>query len=87
MTPKLPAGCGFIITDVRFPNELQFIRDHGMGCIYVHRPSVVDGSPELQHESETHLADIRRGCDLVIENNGDIAQLHDVAREAFRLLY
>ena len=79
-------GSGVLITDVRFPNELQFIRDHGIGCIYVHRPSIVDGSPELQHESETHLADIRRGCVTTIVNDEDVDQLHGMALVAFRLL-
>lgn len=79
-------GSGVLITDVRFPNELQFIRNHGIGCIYVHRPSIVDGSPELQHESETHLADIRRGCVATIVNDRNVEQLHKMALDVFHLI-
>lgn len=83
---SVPEGLGWIITDVRFPNELDFVRKYGLGCIYVNRPAIIDGSPELQHESETFLKDIRRGCVVTVDNDGDIAQLHSQALVAFRLL-
>jgi hypothetical protein len=60
----------WIITDVRFPNECQAIKDRGGIVIKINRDSdVVDN-----HSSETAL-DNYDGFDFVVDNNGSIDDL------------
>ena len=60
----------WIITDVRFPNEVQAIKDKGGIVIKINRDSdVVDN-----HSSETAL-DNYDGFDFVVDNNGSIDAL------------
>jgi len=60
----------WIITDVRFPNECQAIKDRGGIVIKINRDSdVVDN-----HSSETAL-DNYDGFDFVVDNNGSINDL------------
>jgi hypothetical protein len=60
----------WIITDVRFPNEVQAIKDKGGIVIKINRDSdVVDN-----HSSETAL-DNYDGFDFVVDNNGSIDDL------------
>jgi hypothetical protein len=61
----------WIISDVRFPDEAQAIKDRGGSLIKVNRDTDDD-----QHESETAL-DGYTGWDYVIDNNGSIEGLVD----------
>jgi len=61
----------WIISDVRFPDEAQAIKDRGGILIKVNRDTDDD-----QHESETAL-DGYTGWDYVIDNNGSIEGLID----------
>lgn len=82
----------WIITDVRFPNEAQAIKDRGGVVIRVERdtPKVAalftrkDGSTEFitakEHPSETAL-DNYKDFDYVIDNNGTIENLIDKVQE------
>ena len=72
----------WIITDVRFPNEAQAIKDRGGIVIRVKRPLDRLGNSKLpklkhtsvtQHPSETALDDY--DFDYVIENEGSIDEL------------
>jgi hypothetical protein len=57
----------FIITDVRFPNEVKAIKEKN-GLII----SVVNEATEAEvmpHSSEAHIKDIRNQANFVIENN------------------
>ena len=68
--PELFNYPNWIITDVRFPNEAQAIKDRGGIVIRVNRNSdIIDN-----HLSETAL-DNFKGFDHVIDNNGDISSL------------
>jgi len=78
----------WIITDVRFPNEAQAIKDRGGIVIRVNRTRTVmvkgvkyflghDGLPE--HDSETALDDY--DFDHVIENNGSIEELVEKVKQ------
>lgn len=59
-----------VICDVRFPNEVAAIADHGGLTIRIVRPGV---APANGHVSETALDDV----DLpVIVNDGDVFDLH-----------
>lgn len=64
----------FIVTDVRFPNEAQMIRNNGT-LIHLYR---TDAKAVAEHVSEQILP-IEEG-DLVIENNGSIQELFDTAK-------
>ncbi len=88
---KLP---NWIITDVRFPNELKAIKDKGGISIRVNRPkpectcSVLtaenckincDKSANLEHESETALDNAT--FDYIINNDGGIEDLIEKVKE------
>ena len=60
----------WIITDTRFPNEAQAIKDKGGIVIKVQRPGV---GPVNNHPSETALKDYQ--FDYVINNNGSLEDL------------
>ncbi|MFD4542433.1 hypothetical protein [Streptomyces bauhiniae] len=72
-----------VITDVRFPNEADAIRERGGLVVAIRRPGQAPIS-EAQHVSETAL----RGYlfDDVILNDGSVAQLHDRVRQLIPLL-
>jgi hypothetical protein len=59
---------GSIITDVRFPNEAQAIRDAGGMLIRVERAELEQTSA---HASEVHINDIR--VDQILRNDSDRA--------------
>ena len=75
----------WIITDVRFPNEVEGIKDRGGIVIRVNRPRKILGKPRLlhktesQHPSEAALDDFS-DFDYVIENDGSIEDLVDKVR-------
>jgi dephospho-CoA kinase len=67
---NLPAFA--VVTDVRYPNEAQAIRERGGMIVQINRPGF---EPLLEHESETPLQpDL---VDVVIANDGNVEQLHD----------
>ncbi|MFI6444705.1 hypothetical protein [Kitasatospora sp. NPDC050543] len=61
------AGRNVCITDVRYPNEADALRDRGWHLLYVDRP----GIPHLDHESEGALA--AEDADYTIVNAGSVA--------------
>lgn len=63
-----------VITDVRFPNEMDFIRDVRGRCVRIVRPGVVS---EDRHVSEVGLDDVY--TDYVVRNSGSVGDLHRVA--------
>lgn len=76
----------WIITDVRFPNELQAIKDRGGITIRVNRPNInklIDSGINVQgtneHPSETALDNAV--FDHVIDNNGTIEELVEKVKE------
>jgi hypothetical protein len=69
------AGGRLVVTDVRFPNEAQGIRDRGGLVIRIERPGV---GPRNDHPSETSL--IGYAFDHVIDNSGSIEDLHESMR-------
>lgn len=60
----------WLITDVRFPNEAQAIKDRGGIVIRVKRPFVPS---DTEHISETALDDWK--FDFTIDNSGSLADL------------
>lgn len=72
----------WIITDLRFPNELQRIKNLGGICIRVNRKSNILPcvAHEYQHPSETSL-DNNEGFNYIIDNNGTIEELIEKVKE------
>lgn len=64
-----------VVTDVRFPNELQAIYEQDGIVIRVERPGV---GPRNDHPSETALTNAE--FTTVIQNDGTIADLHQTMR-------
>lgn len=70
----------WIITDIRFPNELKAVKDRGGITIGVHR-DLHKGNAHIApipHESETALDNAE--FDYVIDNNSDIQSLIEKVR-------
>lgn len=63
----------WIISDVRFPNEVKAIKDKGGVVVRIHRPSILTNGQEL-HESETAL-DNYNNFDHTFINDGSIEDL------------
>lgn len=75
-----PDWAGYVITDVRFENEAEFVRRRGH-LVHLTRQA----APAVAaHSSETGL-DIQTR-DFLISNDGDLSQLHDALTEVMRLI-
>jgi hypothetical protein len=61
----------WVVTDVRFPNEAQAIKDRGGIVIRVDKPQLIER--DFEHLSETSLDNYE--FDHVIDNNGSIEEL------------
>lgn len=74
-----------VMPDVRFLNEVTFIKQFGLGVLYIERD--VSNSPEAQHRSERMAREIKPYC-RTIDNNGTLDQLREsvvnVVRELSR---
>jgi hypothetical protein len=73
----------WLVTDMRFPNEVASIKERGGITLRINRPNVV----QLDHPSETLLDNYE--FDYVIENDGTIDELIEKVRvmmEHFKLL-
>lgn len=57
----------FIITDVRFPNEVKAIKEKNGLIVSVVNESTEEGI--MPHSSEAHIKDIRKEANLIIQNN------------------
>lgn len=72
----------WIITDLRFPNEYDAIKDRKGICIRVNRDYVLRGAeedPKKLHPSETALNN--HTFDYEIDNNGSIEDLIEEVRK------
>lgn len=68
----------WLVTDCRFPNELEAITSRGGICIRIVRPG--NPHPQSNHESETALDDVEL---LTIINDGSLEQLRLRVKEVF----
>jgi len=88
MKPNYP---NWVITDLRFKNELEAVKDRGGITIRVNRKVLtvkhsktgesfnLDRNAFIEHESETALDDAK--FDYTIDNNGTIEELIEKVRE------
>lgn len=60
-----------VVTDVRFPNEVAFIRSQGGTLVYVERPGLPDDGDTHASETSTSSAD----ADVVVWNTGTLEDL------------
>jgi len=68
----------YIITDCRFKNEAQAVKDAGGFLIRVNRPInpiAKNSNRDLSHPSETDLDDYT-GFDVIIQNDSDLNSLN-----------
>lgn len=79
----LGAGRDVVITDVRFPNELDLI--HGLGGLHVHieRPGLVSDDP---HPSETALEPYYGLAEATVFNSGSLDDLANAVDEVLPVL-
>ena len=70
----------WIITDTRFPNELEAARAKNGITIKVHRPGRKSNEKQAQHASETALDHVT-DWDYVISNDGDLSDLKNKVYE------
>lgn len=63
-----------VITDVRFPNEVEQIREAGGKLIHIDRPMIQHLDPAQLHPSETSLRP--EDFDHTIVNTGSVESLH-----------
>lgn len=77
------ASSKWIISDTRFPNEIESIKKHNGLTIRINRDSFLRTGKVFDtdnHESETALDDYQ-GFDYVIDNNGTIEALKEVVKD------
>lgn len=60
-----------VVTDVRFPNEVRFIRQQGGLLVYIERPGLPDDGDTHASETSTSAAD----ADHVVYNTGSLEDL------------
>ena len=70
----------WIITDTRFPNELEAVREQKGITIKVHRPGRKTDEKQAQHASEVALDHVT-DWDYVISNDGDLSDLKNKVYE------
>ncbi len=86
---KSEVGTNWLITDARFPNEADFLKNNGSFIIRVNRPvnPVAEASGrDLNHPSETALDDYAH-FDYVIENDGTLEDLEVKVINMLSVLY
>ena len=71
-------GNRYVITDVRFPNEAEYVRSRGGIMVRVNRPGT---APVNGHESETAIDDWP--FDVYLTNDGSMQDLADAAQLLF----
>jgi hypothetical protein len=69
VTEAWQAGHPAALTDVRFPNEVEYARSHGFRLIWISRPGVAEG----EHSSESAVSP--EDADVVIVNDGTVDDL------------
>ncbi len=70
--PDAPVHDRIVISDVRFPNEADWVRQHGGVLVRIVRP---DAMAVREHFSEQLAGGIK--CDATVANTGSLADLHE----------
>lgn len=80
MERALASSSPVVITDVRFPNEVDAVRSNGGVVIRVNRPGC---EPVNTHASDAGIGDLE--VDIDIDNDGTVEDLHRKVEEALGL--
>jgi hypothetical protein len=64
----------FVIADVRFPDELKFIRKYKGSLYKVQRYEVLEDEVKLMHDSEKFIPELKE--DVFFYNTGDLEHLY-----------
>ncbi len=85
----LEAGAqGVSVPDVRFPNELEWLRSNKQAKIlFLYRPGHQEPGVDPNHASEKFVAGLRPKADLVIENSGTLNDLRQTVIEKVSALW
>ena len=67
------------VTDVRFPNEAELIRENGGVVVRVDRGDYIADENANKHSTETVMDNYK--FDVVIRNNGDLKQLESAVKD------
>lgn len=78
---SLSSVVGFVVSDVRFDNEAEFIRRRGGTIIHITRP---DAPPVNPHASEAGIHATQP--DLIVRNTSDIEQLRCRIDDCVRII-
>ncbi|MQU62987.1 deoxynucleotide monophosphate kinase [Pseudomonas sp. FSL R10-1350] len=81
MTKSLGAVTGFVVSDVRFDNEADFIRRSGGTIIHIWRADAQSVNP---HTSEKGIED--NVNDLLVANNGTVEEFLRALDEAYLMI-
>ena len=80
---SLPANTDVVVTDCRFPNEVDVLKRNGFKVIRVHRINRPATGRDDNHISETALD--YYDFDYNIYNNGTVEELYEQVKEALKL--
>lgn len=64
-----------VVTDVRYPNEVKFVKNFGGLLVRIHRPSLDTSAPMYAHPTETLMDSFIP--DRVVYNSGTLRDLGD----------
>jgi hypothetical protein len=64
-----------LVTDVRYIEEGEFIKNNGGVLVYIDRDSVLPRLAKGSHSSEVDVYETKAICDHFIDNNGDMTSL------------
>ena len=77
---KMQPDGKYVITDVRFPNEAEAVRNRGGILWRIHRPGV---GPVNNHASDNHISQIN--VDLEVSNGTTLENLKEVVQLSYRV--
>lgn len=69
-----------IVPGTRYPNEVDYVKDHGGFLVYVEGPQRTLDARSKDHPCEAHGAYVREQSDLIVRNNGTLDDLRTAAR-------
>lgn len=81
------AGCDIVITDVRFPNEIEHVKTMGGVLVRVRRVELeeqVKDSPAVQHASQTEIRNYKADFE-VFNSEGRPEEMFDSLRDTLLL--
>jgi dephospho-CoA kinase len=79
--------CLNVITDIRFPNELDWAMDKGGKTWYIYRPEADASARRADHPSERGVPELKAKANLVINNIHDLDYLRKEVEFAITTLF